>query len=810
MKGGCRRRFPQAYPIRFILRIHPFMTRFCKAIWAFLFVVSIVPTILLEAQPSRWTTHTALREIVDLTASPSAIWAATTGGVFRYQIDSGEIARFTTTEGLYGLNIRSVAYDAVNQSVWVGYQDGVLDRIETETGEVQSFLDIQRASQFPSRDIQKLSITGDTLVVATSLFVVLFNTNRGEVIETYSRFGNIESDATLQDVTITTAPDGVRRLWVAIGGMLAYAPIGAANLQDPSVWQTETLGAGTMPVQNIAGFEGNIYAGTENGLFIRDAANQYRLLDVTSGSILSLIPQEDLLIAIEASSFIVIRNSDEARRIGSGGLLDMRDLVEGPDGSYWVGDFIEGLSAFAPFTFDISTPAFTQPSFFPDGPFDGQFTELDFDREGNLWLGGVRGTERGFYKLDTEGNWTNYIKRFYPDLVGKPTQYEYIHNDAQGNFWAGSNGAGLLQLTPNDEIIFHNQTNSTLREALGAPGTGFTIVRGIASERDGTVWVANTGAAQPLHVRLLDGTWTGFPSVAGSAVTYQRIYADSFGQKWIVMVGQNNLERQDGLIVLDSGSDVSSPADDTFRIFSEEGSNGQGLPGIAVNAIEEDKAGRVWLATSEGLAYFVNTGIIASDPNAVPLWPIRATRQPGESQFLFFGLKINDLAIDPANNLWVATDVGAWYVEEIEGGFQDAFQLTAENSPLLSNVILSIDVDERTGEVYFSTDLGLISLQGEALAPTAEKQDLFIYPNPARLEEGSTPDIFIEGLLDETDVRILTVDGTLVASIAARGGRVRWDGRDRNNQLVPSGMYLVIAVDRNGEGAAHGKVAVIR
>lgn len=786
------------------------MTRFCNAISAFLFIVALLPASLLMAQPSRWTTHTALREIVDLTASSNAIWAATTGGVFRYAIESGEIARFTTTEGLYGLDIRSIAFDAVNQSVWVGYQDGVLDRIRTETGEVQSFLDIQRASQFPSRDIKKLSISGDTLIAATGFGVVLFNASKGEVLETYNRFGNVASDATLQDVTLTSAPDGIRRLWVAVGGMLAYAPIGTANLQDPSVWQTETVGTGSLPVQNIAGFGDHIYAGTENGLFVRDAANQYRLLDVTTGSIRALIPQDGLLIGIEASSFIAIRNADEARPIGSGGLLDMKDLIKGPDGSYWVGDFREGLSAFAPFSFDVSTPAFTQPSFFPDGPFDGQFTELDFDRDGNLWLGGIRGTDRGFYKLDTEGNWTNYIKRFYSELIGKPTQYEYIHNDAQGNFWAGSNGAGLLQLTPNDEIIFHNQSNSTLREALGAPGTGFTIVRGITSEQDGTVWVSNTGAAQPLHVRLLDGSWTGFSSVAGSAVTYQRIYADSFGQKWIVMVGQNNLERQDGLIVLDSGSDVSSPADDVFRIFSEEGSNGVGLPGVAVNAIEEDKSGRVWLATNEGLAYFVNTGIIASDPGALPLWPIRANRQAGESQFLLFGLKINDIAIDPANNLWVATDVGAWYVEENEGGFQDLFQLTAENSPLLSNVILSIDVDIRTGEVYFSTDLGLISLQGEALAPATEKQDLFIYPNPVRLDENEAPDIFIEGLLDETDVRILTVDGTLVASIEARGGRVRWDGRDRNNQLVPSGMYLVIAVDRNGEGAAHGKVAVIR
>ncbi len=194
----------------------------------------------------------------------------------------------------------------------------------------------------------------------------------------------------------------------------------------------------------------------------------------------------------------------------------------------------------------------------------------------------------------------------------------------------------------------------------------------------------------------------------------------------------------------------------------------------------------------------------------MPIWPLRASRAPGESQFLFFGLKINDVTVDPANNLWVATDAGVWYVEEADLGFQDVLHYTSDNSPLLSDVVLSIAVNERTGEVYFSTDLGLISLQGDATTAVAKKQDLFVYPNPVRIEGTADPEFFIEGLLEETDVSILTPAGSLVASIEARGGRVRWNGRDRNNNLVPSGVYLVVAVDQNGDGAAYGKVAVIR
>ncbi|WP_243664707.1 hypothetical protein [Rhodothermus marinus] len=49
-----------------------------------------------------------------------------------------------------------------------------------------------------------------------------------------------------------------------------------------------------------------------------------------------------------------------------------------------------------------------------------------------------------------------------------------------------------------------------------------------------------------------------------------------------------------------------------------------------------------------------------------------------------------------------------------------------------------------------------------------------------------------------------------MTSFETRGGRVRWDGRDRYGRPVPSGVYLIVAVGQNGEGIAYGKVAILR
>ena len=413
-----------------------------------------------------WRTHTSLRQIVDLAASDVAIWAATDGGVFRYVPASGEISRFTTTEGLSGLEMSAIEYDQSTNSVWVGYSDGVLDRIDVESGTINSFLDIPRASQFPDRDIRTLKVTGDTLIVATGFGIVLFSANRGEVIETYSRFGSDISVGSVTDLTISSVPDGIRRLWVTISSETANAvvsaPLGESNLQDPLAWNTEIISTGSLSLNSIAEYNGNIYVGTQGGLFIREGDDQYRLLDVNSGNVETLVTLPDQLLGIATQALVSVNETGE-RRVGAGGLLFIRSIVEGPDGNLWVGDNREGLAAFAPLAPSATVPTTVRESFFPDGPYDGRFTELDFDMDGNLWLAGIRGTDTGFYRFDGQAEWVTYSKRFNDAFVGRPTRFEFIHADAQSNIWSGSFGGGLVQVDADNDVTFYTQNNSTLR-----------------------------------------------------------------------------------------------------------------------------------------------------------------------------------------------------------------------------------------------------------------------------------------------------------------------------------------------------------
>ncbi|MEX2399344.1 MAG: hypothetical protein WD423_01140, partial [Rhodothermales bacterium] len=102
-------------------------------------IAVLAGTVPAAAQEARWTAHTSMRQIQDVTssgagsdaaASEAAIWAATTGGVFRYVVDSGEISSYTASEGLHSVQTDAITYDPIRGVVWIGYRDGVLDRLD--------------------------------------------------------------------------------------------------------------------------------------------------------------------------------------------------------------------------------------------------------------------------------------------------------------------------------------------------------------------------------------------------------------------------------------------------------------------------------------------------------------------------------------------------------------------------------------------------------------------------------------------------------------------------------------------------------
>lgn len=760
-----------------------------------------------SAQDRRWRTHTSFREVTDVAALGDAVWAATTGGLFRYEPGSGAFSTYGPGEGLYGVAAQAITADPRSETLWIGYPDGALERLNPATGVVKTYFDIVRAEQYPSRHINRVVAHGDSVFVATAFGVVVFDPARNEVRDTFGKLGSLPSGTEVFDMAFAPGEDGELAIWAATDAGIAYASLRSFNLSDPAEWTVETAGLPVPSLRTIAWFDGAIHVGTTGDLARRTAPGAYTPLGVSARGIRDMEVMGDRLVGVERFGLFVV-SGGQGRRLSIEAYEDPSALVAGPDGNVWIGDAQGGLLA-APLP-DLSDreASILFSEIFPDGPRDNLFADVQVDGDGNLWTVGFRGGESGFYRFDAEGDWTNYVRRLFPELF---TTYDRLYVDPRGHAWIGSSGNGLTEVAADGTVRAWNAENSSLLPATGTDN--YIIVAGAAADKDGRLWFTNPLSVVPMHVYEPDGNgWTAIPdircgtfSMVGHA--FDRVYIDTFDQQWIIVKDRANLRHVVGLLVLDANGTPAEPADDACRFFDEADRQGQGLPGTTVTSIVEDRDGMVWIGTDKGVAFVINNGVVAEDPNAVPAWP-RA--QGGDAVYLLRGIFVNDLAVDPAGRIWVATNEGVAVVQQVEGGYEVAERFTAENSPLFSNTVLALDIDPISGRAYMATDQGLVSYEGDAVAPVEQVGEIKVYPNPVRMESGGDVSIFMEGLVEATTLRVVTLDGHVVARLQTRGGRARWDGRDAEGRLVPSGMYLVIAVGEGGEGAAYGKLAVIR
>ena len=670
-----------------------------------IFVSTLVGMNDAMAQVGPWTAHASMREALSVDVSDSHVWVGTTGGLFSVDVTSGEVTSYTVVDGLHTVTAAHVAYDDARDVLWVGYEDGVLDRLDPATGTIRSFRDIQRATQFSSRRINRLRMNGDTLYAATDFGLVVFDAARAEVRDAYSRFGSLSSAIPVYDFAFGSLDDGTPGIWVGTAEGVAMADREFINLQDPAVWQSEEF-VSLGPVRSIAASSDSVYVGLDDGLRVRVAPGNYEPRGTIDRSVTQLSRLDDRVIGVSQFRLFQITDAGTASVVNIPGVLFPSSVAAGPDGFFWVAGKESGLAKVVAGTPDAT---FMEASdfFFPDGPRDGTFSSSSIGTDGTLLLGGTAGDGKGFYHLKSDGTWTSYNKTDHPEL-GERASFSTVNIDGTGALWAGSAGGGLVRVDPDSSIVRFDATNSTLRSVSGLPD--FIIIGGVDADRANDAWVTTIGAPSPLHYRMSDGTWTGFPPYVGQGLTslssaYGSIYIDSFDQKWIIVKDESSFSNTRGVMVVDTGSDPVDQGDDSFRFFRSVGGGGQGLPSTNVTAVVEDRNGLVWIGTDRGLAYAVNTGFVARDENTVLVWPQQADRT--QNPYLLFGLPITSLAVDPANRLWVGTNEGIRIVEATEGGFREVGGgITTANAPLPSNAIVTIAIEPQSGNVYVVTDGG--------------------------------------------------------------------------------------------------------
>ena len=363
------------------------------------------------------------------------------------------------------------------------------------------------------------------------------------------------------------------------------------------------------------------------------------------------------------------------------------------------------------------------------------------------------------------------------------------------HFFISTWGSGLLEYRNNILINQFTEANSPLQTII--PDKPYVRICGMAMDDDRNLWITQTEVPGSVKVLKPDGGWIVNPATV-NVYAVGDIVISSGGQKWIV------LPRGDGLFILDDKGTPDYSGDDSSKEMLITDSENK----VFSNAycITEDLEGNIWVGTDEGPVIYYNPARVMD--NDLRAFRIKIPRNDGTglADYMLGTETITSISVDGANRKWLGTASSGAYLLSPDGTLQ-VTNYNESNSPLFSNTINSVTVDQKSGNVWFATSKGVLSVRGDATAGLTSFTNVYSFPNPVR--EDFTGNVTITGLVRDTQVRITDISGNLVYKTVSDGGQASWDLTTYNGRRVATGVYMVFCASAGGAQSCVTKILVI-
>ncbi len=727
-----------------------------------LFFLLTLSSMIIGQEFGVWRNYADMKNTTDVKISSEGFWMSSSGGAGYYLNELSNYKTFLTkSEGLNSQNLTTMSI-AEDGKIWFGMQNGVIDIYDSEDGSIKEILDIYQ-SNYTSKMITYLLISGDTCFVATEFGLSLINTKIFTFIETVTKFGDFSSTQKVNSVSIIN-----NRIYISTDKGIAIQKNGATNLSAPESWISYKSGY-DIPAGEIyktVYFDNKVIAATNKGLIQFDGTNwtQYayskRIYDIQ---------------VIDNKLYILFSNS-----LNTYDGTNDKVLLTSDGSKFSKMDVSSDIALIATDKGVIKIKSDLSETIIPNGPINNSFQSIAVDKEGALWVGtGKDVFGKGFMKFK-DGIWTNYNTSTFPELPNN--NYHKVSADDY-QVYLSNWGAGLT-IEEHGNFKYLNANNS---ELVGIPADpNYVVIRNAARDFDGNLWIFNHVSAdeKPILMLTKDSVWYhyrfDFFQMSDKIFITDGII-DEYDTKWFTVINR-------GLFYFNENRTPDDLTDDTWGWLKET----DGLNSMDITALAVDERGELWIGTPNGANILANPSVPKSRITSV-----YALRQQS----------ITSIAVDPLNNKWVGTYQGV-FVLSPDGIFL-LDQFDSKNSPLPSDEINSIAIDKNSGIVYIGTNFGVSTLTTSSIKPNQNYDKLFVYPNPFKV--GGNAELTIDGLMSNTTIKVLTVSGQLVREFITPGGRIGfWDGKNDDGNFVSSGIYIIVAYDEEAENVATTKVAVIR
>lgn len=777
-----------------------------------LFLILIAQIVLAQDYSDSWTGYFSYLDIKDISQGNAKVFGAAENAIFIYDTQTNQMQELSTINGLSGETISSIEYVEDNGLLFIGFENGLVQIYFESNQEFKTVVDILEKPTIPAinKRINHFKIHNGFAYISTNYGISLYDINNLEFGDSYFIGANGAQIKVSQLVVFDN------HFYAATAAGVFYADASNPNLIDYQQWSSFATNANWVGIQEV---NNKLFVARNNSYLYEIVSNGLTLLEDYAGLIQDIRKREDKLVVTTidqvhvytAATFLEIAlvepNTVYPAKFSSALITDQNEIYIGTKKQ-----LSTGKAGFGILKTTVASPE-TFEEIHPESPLSNKYFQIRY-QSNQLWAthGGFSisyawggGTQRTGISHLIDKEWQNITYDSLTTVSNKPWYLSYLainpFNSSEVNF--SSFYSGIINRTP-EALSLYNQNNSTIVSFSG------DILLPVAVNYDsfGDFWVTVSRNNMALN-RFSNGNWTTYNlqnliEPSGSNLGFAAI---EFDANQNIFLGSHNY----GIVGFkpDSGEIKS--------IKSEE----QNLPSPSVRTIKIDKQNQVWFGMDKGLRVIYDVDAFFNDPTYEPSEII--ILENGAASELLYQQYVSDIEVDGANNKWVATlSTGAFYFSS--DAQETIYHFTTDNSPLPSNNVIDIALDEINGVVYMATDKGLVSFNSETSSPDVSLDEAYVYPNPVRPNFNMNDEkIKIKGITGNVNIKITDIEGNLVTEAETRtnlkfkgynleisGGTALWNGKNMSNNTVASGVYMVMISDLDSFETKVLKIMVVR
>lgn len=569
------------------------------------------------------------------------LWFGSRGGLSRFDPIKETFSQYhadeTNPESLANDTITAIAEDD-NNHIWVGTSGG-LNRINRQTGAIERISTTENGTHKIDSKINLLLSDKQGNLWIGSKNGLFYYDNETSILSKIHLSKNAQDEISVRSMAFNNED-----LWIGTDSGLGrlsedkYKPVSIRlnSTQENSLPQE--------PIGKILFDENrNLWVSTETGLYRYHFSDESYTLLIESQDVsnsLSINTAKPLLLdrygiiwyGTHGSGLYKINPLNDQVNFYRNNPTDLRSLSENAinciyedrSGALWIGTFGAGIN--------ILDPQANKFEFLAHNPINPQSLSSNFiwsvyeANNGEVWIGT---NDKGLNCYSPETGFFSFYNHNDSDPLSlSASSVRKVYQDSKGNIWVGTDGGGLDLFNKATGKFYHYRHNPADNSSLSN-----NSVRVIYEDDSGNLWIGTREGLNKFNPgtekfkRYLHSPEN--PNSISHNFVYSAILKDSQDNLWVGTYG--------------GGLNRMNIENETFTRYLNHPDDPTSLSDNIVFTIYEDKLGRLWIGTNNGLnrldqatGNFVRFGVKQGLPNEV----------------------IYGILPDANNNIWLSTNFG--------------------------------------------------------------------------------------------------------------------------------------------------------